>query len=167
MRKNHYRLLIGIALWLPLVTFAAVGSNSTTATNTTSRGIGPNHAQFVWSTVTVGPATLAIGDLGTCAIPPGPYPNANCPNSYGGSGTVLDPFLYGCTTPLTLSGCTLPGTPFVIALGGMDVDTHTHTQTALVAQAAVATPLDPWVPIGSAIAILLLVLGWRRRTARP
>jgi hypothetical protein len=166
MCKNTYRLLIWIVLWLPLVTFAAVGGNpNITTTTSTSTGVGPINADFVWSTMSIGPGTIAIGNFGACTIPPGPYPNGNCTLD-GGSGTVADPFSFGCSTPLTLSGCTLPGTSFFVAAGTANFNTHTHLQTALAAPAAVATPLGPWAPIASAIAIALLALGWQLRRRR-
>ena len=160
----YNRFVCCFLLWLPLSVLGAPGprTNTTFATST-SVGIGPTNATFVWITHTIGPAFISIGDFGTCTIPPGPYPNANCTLN-GGSGTTADPFSFTCASPLALSGCSLPGTPFVVAPGYDDFDGHTHTQRAAVAALpAVPMPLGPWVPLGSAIGVALLALLWQSR----
>jgi hypothetical protein len=146
---------------------AAQGTNTTTTTVSTSVGAGSMNAVFVWTSATVGAiggTTIPIGNQGTCTIPPGPYPNANC-SLFGGTGAVADPFQFVCSSPLTLSACSLPGTPFFVPAGGVDFDTHTHAQAAAGALPA-AVPLGPWVPVGSALAVMALALAWRRRASR-
>jgi hypothetical protein len=119
----------------PLIEYNRVSINTNTLYSySTSTGVGPTNASFYWVKTYFGDGvtTTAVGDFGTCEIPPGPYPNANCTLS-SGSGTVADPFVYFCSTPLTLSNCTLPGTIFVLDTGQMDIDVRLYTQTAQVA----------------------------------
>jgi hypothetical protein len=145
-------------LWLPLATFA---QGTVTSTNSFSTGVGATNSNFAWTVGYVGPATIPTGNQGICTIPPPPYPNCTL---FGGSGTTADPFTFSCSAPLPLSGCTLSGTPFAIVAGGIDFDTHVHSQAAFAAQGTpVPAPLGPWVPLASTIGIAMLTLVWLRR----
>ena len=110
-------------------------------------------------TPNVGPVTIMVGDLGTCALTL-PY---NC-NPSSGTGTQADP--YSCTTPPVLTNC-VSGTPWVIAAGGVDYDTRTDnfvpSTTPVTAQ---PVPLSPWVPLASVAAVLLVMLVRRRQSLR-
>ena len=156
--RSALRTVAWLLLSVPAVVLAQ--ATITTFTLSTSKGFGPTNSVFIWSGPTLGPATIQIGDLGVCAIPPPPYPNCT-PSS--GSGTVADPFIVMCSAPLTLSGCTLPGQPFFVPAGTQNTGTHAHTQTVQVQVAPQPAPLDTWVSFGSALGIALLVLIWLRR----
>jgi hypothetical protein len=150
-------LLLWLAAALPLGVLAQ--SNTTTSTNTTSNSVwnASGWGTFVAVNVYIGPQTIAVGNLGTCTLTL-PY---NCAPS-SGSGTQADPYL--CATPPVVTGCT-SGTPFVIAPGGMNIDTHVYyLQPAAAPAAATPVPLSPWVPFASAIGALLVALLWRRRS---
>ena len=158
---RRLRLVVLTAVWLPLAAFAQ-GSATTTFSTSYATGFGSTNAIFHTTTSTIGPSTILIGERGTCSIPSGPpYPNCTLG---GGSGTTSDPFSYSCTVAPPLTGCTLPGQQFVVNVGTINFDTAIFSQTALVAQTPLPIPL-PWVPLGSAIAIMLLAVLRRQRGA--
>lgn len=110
----------------------SAGSNSTIYTSSTSTGVGSTNATYYWVKTSVGDGVTAtaVGDFGSCTLPPGPYLNCTL---VAGSGSIVDPYLYQCTTPLALSNCTLPGTSIILDGGQIDIDIRQHTQTVSVA----------------------------------
>ncbi len=110
----------------------------------------------------IGPQTIHINDLGLCTLARPPYPTCDPPS---GTGTVADPFVYTCSS-IPISNCT-SGTTFALADGQVDIDFHLHTETAgAVVSAAAPVPLNPWVPIGSALGVALLAVAWQLRRRR-
>ena len=159
--KRAMQLLAGLlVLVLPLSTMADTGSGGTTFTNTTSTSRWNAYGQYVSVTPYVGPVAITVGDLGECNLTL-PY---SC-NPSSGTGTQADP--YSCTTPPALINCG-SGTPWVIAAGGVDYDTRTDNfvPTAAPITDAAPVPLSPWLPVGSALGAMLVVLWMRRRTNR-
>ena len=162
--RNHRSLILWLALLLPISVFAQ-GNNQTVFSNTTSASIGSTNAIFVSVSTYIGPQTIIINNLGLCTLAPPPYPNCSL-NS--GTGTVADPFSYSCNGAgsIPISSCT-SGTAFTLAGGQVDIDVHTHTESAgPVGFVAVPVPLAPWVPIGSALGVALLAIGWQLRGRR-
>ena len=145
---KSYRIVLGLAaclvLGLPLTGFAQ-GTNTVTATASTATAIGPTSAVGVFSTAFVGPQTILTGTLGLCT--------ASCTIGAGGTCGVSRPVLTSCAG----------GTPFPIVGGGIDVDTLTLTQITARQATPQAVPLGPWVPLGSALTMLLLAVLWQRR----
>ena len=157
--KRALKLLGAVLMMaLPLSAMADTGPNETTFTQTTSTSLWNAYGHYGSVAVYVGPRTIAVGSLGSCTLTL-PY---NC-NPSSGTGTQADP--YFCVTPPVLTNCSGAGTPWVLAPGGEDVDTRTDyfvpAVTPVVTVAPV--PLSPWVPIGSALGAMLLVLWMRRR----
>jgi hypothetical protein len=143
---NHVRhVFLFLALCLPASAFAQA---NITTTSTTATAIGPTSAVSVWTTQYVGPQTIQVGNRGLCT--------ASCTIGTGGTCGASMPVLTGCAS----------GTPFPIVAGGIDFDTLTLTQITGAQLTPQAVPLRPWVPLGSAAAVALLVLVWRRRASR-
>jgi hypothetical protein len=163
--RNLRRVVLWLVLLLPISAFAQ--TNQTVFSNTTSSSVGATNAVFTGVTTYVGPQTIFVGARGVCTLQPPPYPNCTLT---GGTGTAADPLLYNCpgAGSIPTSGCAA-GTPFTLAGGQVDIDLYQHTETAGAAGGgAVATPvpLDPWVPIGSALGVALLAIGWQLRGRR-
>jgi hypothetical protein len=163
---NSVRNYLSVVLWfalilLPVPVFAQ--TNATIVTNTSSSSLGATNAVFHVVTTRIGPATIFIGARGLCTFATPPVPSC-APTS--GTGTVADPFIYGCLYTVPITNCALD-TPFVLAAGQVDIDTYVHTQTVGAAGSVAAPiPLDPWVPIGSALGVALLAIGWQLRRRR-
>ena len=162
---NSMRIFCRVVLWwallLPISAFAQ-GTNQTIFTNTTSASVGATNAIFGSVSTRIGPQTIHINDLGLCTLAPPPYPTCDPPS---GTGTVADPFVYTCSS-IPISNCT-SGTTFALAEGQVDIDFHLHTETAgAVVSAAAPVPLNPWVPIGSALGVALLAVAWQLRRRR-
>ena len=157
--KRALRLPWALLLVLPLSAMADTGPNETTYTQSTSTSIWNANAYGHYSraTANVGPQTMMVGDFGSCTLTL-PY---NCNPSFG-TGTQADP--YFCTTPPVLTNCG-SGTPWVIYGAGVNYDTRTDYFVPAVAPAPMQpVPLSPWMPVGSALGAMLLVLWMRRRT---
>ena len=159
--RNFCRVVLWWALLLP-VSAIAQSSNQTIFTNTTSASVGATNALFYSVSTRIGPQTIHINDLGLCTLAPPPYTTCDPPS---GTGTVADPFVRTCSS-IPVSNCT-SGTTFALASGQVDIDFHLHTETAgPVASVATPVPLNPWVPIASAIGVALLAIGWQLRRRR-
>jgi uncharacterized protein (TIGR03382 family) len=160
--RNFLSSVLWFAFSLPFATFA---QNNTFVTSSTSSSAGAANAVYSFITDTVGPQTLFINARGLCTLQGPPFPT--CTLS-GGTGTAATPFLYSCSgnTGPPISGCT-SGTAFVLTPGQIDTNLDTHTET-IGAAIPVGTPipLDPWVPIGSALGVALLAIGWQLRRRR-
>lgn len=161
--RNYLRILLCLALWLPVAAFAQT-TNTTNYSNSSSSSVGATNAVYDFVTTTVGPATAFIDDRGVCTLQGPPFPNCTLG---GGTGTAADPFQYACSgnTGPPITGCT-SGTAFVLAGGQIDIDLDTHTETIGSASVAAPIPLDPWVPIGSALGVALLAMAWQLRRRR-
>jgi uncharacterized protein (TIGR03382 family) len=162
--RNGVRVLVWLALLLPCAAFAQTNS-SNIVTNSTSSSVGATNAVYFFITTSIGPTTLYIGARGLCNLQGPPFPSCTF---IGGTGTAANPFNYGCSgnsgPPVT--GCS-SGTPFILASGQTDINAHTDTQIAGPAGSVAAPiPLDPWVPIGSALGVALLAIGWQLRRRR-
>ncbi|MEO8304909.1 MAG: hypothetical protein ABI724_12385 [Betaproteobacteria bacterium] len=144
-----------------LIVGSAHPQGVTTTTTSASVSFGPTAAIYVNSTLTVGPTTIATGNLGTCTLiaPPPVSGYGVCPVI--GTGAAGSPLLPPC-----LGTCTLPGTPFTLLAGQRNVNTNTHTVIVQGLAVAQPVPLDPWVPFGGAISIALLAAFGRLRSRR-
>jgi uncharacterized protein (TIGR03382 family) len=163
--RTHLRVLLWFSLLLP---FAAIAqsNNQTVVSNSTSSSVGGTNAVYSFITTTVGPTTIYIGARGLCTLQGPPFPS--CTFSGLGDGTPGNPFNYGCSgnTGPPVTGCSA-GTPFIVAGGQVDIDIDVHTETIGAAgPIAAPIPLDPWVPIGSALGVALLAIGWQLRRRR-
>lgn len=140
------------------------GTNATIVTNSTSSSVGATNAVYYFVTTTIGPQTIFFNALGLCTLQGPPF--ANCTLG-SGTGTAADPFSYSCSgdTGPPVTGCT-SGTAFVLAPGQVDINTDLHTETIGAVFAAAPIPLDPWVPIGSALGVALLAVAWQLRRRR-
>ena len=158
--RNRVLVPLWVALLLPVVALAQ-SINQTVISNSTSSSVGSANAVYAFVTTTVGPATIFIDARGLCTLEGPPF--AGCTFT-GGTGAPATPFDYTCTGGgPPVSNCT-SGTPFVLAGGQVDVDLDTHTVTAGATVPAVApVPLNPWVPIGSALGVALLAVAWQLR----
>ncbi len=158
--KRLTKLLGALLLVLPAGAIADTGSNETTFTQSTSTsGWNVNaYAVYVSVTVYVGPASLQTGSFGSCTLTL-PY---NC-DPWLGAGTQADPYV--CRTPPVLTNCTNNGGTWVIAPGGVDYENRTDYFVPAIAPVvnAAPVPLSPWVPAGSALGAMLLVLWMTRR----
>ena len=143
------RLAACLVLGLPLTGFTqGPGTNTVTATCSTATAIGPTSAVGVFTTEYVGPQTIEVGTLGLCS--------ASCTIGPGGSCGPSGPVLSSCAG----------GTPFSIVPGGIDFDTLTLIQITAGQATPQAVPLGPWVPLGSALAMILLAIVWQLRRRR-
>lgn len=140
-----YRCLLWLALCLPVSTGAQTPTNTVTATNTTATALGPTSAVAVWTTAYIGPQTIQVGAFGLCT--------ASCTIGTGGTCGASPPVLTGCAG----------GTPWPIAAGGVNYDTLVLTQIAVAQATPQPVPLGPWLPLGSALAVFLLAVLWRRQ----
>ena len=123
--------------------------------------LGERRVCFV--TTNFGPATIFINDRGLCTLEGPPFPS--CTLS-GGTGAPDSPFDYSCTgSGPPIANCT-SGTPFTLAGGQVDIDVDTHTVTTGAVPAAASVLFNPWVPIGSALGVALLAVGWQLRRRR-
>ena len=138
-----------------------VSSTGNTFTYSFSSQQGALNARYLWISEAIGPMSIVIGSLSGCTLVGSP-PFAGC-NPHGGSGTVDDPFVFGCSAPLPLAGCT-GGVPYTVFAEFVNLDIRTHTVVAAGAATA-AVPIGPWVPIGSAVGVLLASLLIRRAHA--
>jgi uncharacterized protein (TIGR03382 family) len=162
--RNYLRILLWFAFSLPCATFAQ-SNNVTNFSNSTSSSVGATNAVSAFATTTVGPQTIFINARGLCTLQGPPFPTCTLT---GGTGTATTPFLYACTgnTGPPITGCS-SGTPFILAGGQIDIDLDTHTETIGAAiPVGAPIPLDPWVPIGSALGVALLAIGWQLRRRR-
>ena len=162
--RNYLRILLWLALLLPIPAFAQV-TNGTVFSNSTSSSVGATNVYFDFVTTYVGPQTIFIGVRGNCTLQGPPFPNCTLT---GGTGTAASPYVYSCSAnsgpPIT--GCA-SGTAFVVAGGQLDIDVDAHTETiAAAGPVAAPIPLDPWVPIGSALGVALLAVAWQLRRRR-
>ena len=163
--KIRIRLLVPVLFAMLLLPVAAVAqsNNQTVFSNSSSTSVGSANAVYVFVTTTVGPATIFINDRGLCTLEGPPFPS--CTFS-GGTGAPDSPFDYSCTgSGPPIANCT-SGTPFTLAGGQVDIDVDTHTVTTGAVPAAASVPLNPWVPIGSALGVALLAVGWQLRRRR-
>jgi len=120
------------------------------------------YGQYVTTNVIVGNvsgSTIKVGDFGRCTLGL-PY---SC-NPSSGTGTQADP--YTCTTAPVFSNCSEPGTLFAFPAGAVtyDVQTYNLVPAAAPVVTAAPVPLSPWVPAGSALGAMLLVLWMKTRT---
>ncbi len=163
--RRGVRVLAWFSLLLPVVAFAQGSNNQTVFSNSTSSSVGATNASYIFVSTIVGPKTIFINDRGLCTLQGPPFPNCTLT---GGSGAAVDPFQYSCpgNTGPPITACS-SGTSFVLAGGQVDVDVDTHTVTAGATVPAVApVPLNPWVPIGSALGVALLAIAWQLRRRR-
>lgn len=145
--RTMLRLAACLVLGLPLTGLAqgGPGTNTVTATCTTATAIGPTSAVGAFTTEYVGPQTIQVGTRGLCT--------ASCTIGTGGTCGASGPLLTSCAG----------GTPFSIVAGGIDFDTLTLTQIMAAQATPQAIPLGPWVPLGSALAMILLATVWQLR----
>ena len=115
---------IAFAFGVPLL---AWGTGTTTTSGSSSHSIGATNSNYMWSILVIGPGTIQIGDLGVCKLQPPPFTGCSFVT---GTGTPADPFTHSCTSALTLTGCSLPGTPDNLLAGQRNVNTHTHSLLA-------------------------------------
>ena len=159
---NTYRIVLCLFLVLPVTAFAQ--TNTTTFTSSASSEIIPGSTPSVYIATTsyIGPQTIRTGSQTGCMLTVSPPP-AGCTLS-GGGGTLSNPFAYACSSTLPLTGCS-GGTLFAIASGATDIDTFLLTVDPLP-RTAQPVPLSPWVPLVSAIVVMLLLIVRRFRLAR-
>lgn len=130
-------------------------------TTPSSSQTGAINVQYIRITNALGPTVITIGARTGCALVGSPT-YAGC-SLYGGSGSALDPFIYQYASPLSLTGCS-GGQSFNVIVGTQNLDEWIHTVTAVApVLTAAPVPLSPWVPAGSALGAMLLVLWMRRR----
>ena len=149
------------ALWV-VVTLPslAFGETGTTFTTSSSSQTGTINAHYIFTTNALGPTSINIGALTGCTLVGSP-PFPGCILD-SGTGTSGDPFIFTCSSPLTLTGCS-GGTPFAVVSGTQNFDSHTQTVVAVATASTQPVPLGPWVPLVSAGGVLLTALLLRRR----
>ncbi|MEO8004701.1 MAG: hypothetical protein ABI771_07330 [Betaproteobacteria bacterium] len=113
-----------LAFGLPLM---ALATGTTTTSVSSSHSMGATNSNYMWSILFIGPTTIQIGDFGICKLQSPPFMGCSFVT---GTGTPADPFTYSCTSALTLTGCSLPGTPDNLLAGQRNVNTHTHSLLA-------------------------------------
>lgn len=139
-------------------------TNTTSESSATEIAAGATPSVYVWTTTYIGPQTIRIGAQTGCVASES-LPPAGCTPS-GGTGTRSDPFAYSCGA-IPLSGCA-GGSLLSIVPGGEDIDTFVFSVDPPLPPVEVqAVPLSSWVPVLTAVLVLLCALiFWRRRATR-
>lgn len=125
-------------------------------TNSSCTAYGVTGSLIIQAEVMFGPATILIGDRGSCTLQP---PAAGC-----GTGTFADPYDPDCGEPLGIASFTA-GTSYAVIAGETNYNTNTVTLTPVAVtpvQTSTPVPLGPWVPLGSGLGLVLLTLLWSR-----